>query len=153
MLALTEPALQLAPGATAAISERVLLSLPHLRLLHKQRMEIGHRIDAVLKEIGTEGKFAGHRDVHILRSLPGVGRTVSATMLAEAGAAFFDPPARVALSALRDELLFAIGIGLAPATCLSVIALALGYRAGYATRHEADLARIERAGDSPRGAS
>ena len=75
------------------------------------------------------------------------------TMLAEAGVAFFDPPARVALSALRDELLFAIGIGLAPATCLSVIALALGYRAGYATRHEADLARIERVGDSPRGAS
>ena len=82
--ALSEPALQLAPGATEAISERVLLALPHLRLLHKQRMEIGHRIDAVLKEIGTEGKFDGHRDVHILRSLPGVGRTVSATMLAEA---------------------------------------------------------------------
>ena len=28
--------------------------------------------------------MTGHRDVHILRSLPGVGRTVSATMLAEA---------------------------------------------------------------------
>ena len=81
---LDEPALKLAPGAAEAASEHVLLILPKLRLLHNQRKDLKQRIEALLDKMGTEGQFAEHRDVTILRSLPGVGRTVAATMFAEA---------------------------------------------------------------------
>jgi hypothetical protein len=64
------------------------------------------------------------------------------TLLAQAGEAFFDPPARVAFDAFRGELLSALSIGLAPGVALSIAALFVGYRAGYAVRHEADLERI-----------
>jgi transposase len=82
--ALGVPALQLAPGAAAAVSERVLLLLPRLRLLLRQRKDLERRIEAVLQEMSVEGQYAEHRDVTILRSLPGIGRVVTATMLAEA---------------------------------------------------------------------
>ena len=81
---LDEPALKLAPGAAEAASEHVLLILPKLRLLHNQRKDLKQRIEALLDKMGTEGQFAEHRDVTILRSLPGVGQTVAATMFAEA---------------------------------------------------------------------
>ncbi len=71
------------------------------------------------------------------------------TMLAEAGQAFFDPPARHALDAFRGELLSAIVIGLVPSVAVSLLALFVGYRAGYAARHEADLERVRRAEGSP----
>jgi len=82
--ALSVPALQLAPGAAAAASEHVLLILPMLQLLLRQRKELERRIEALLEEMSTEGRFKEHRDVTILRSLPGVGRVITATMLAEA---------------------------------------------------------------------
>src|SRR5205085_651744 len=78
------PALPLAPGAAQAISERVLLILPMLRLLQRQRKDLEHRIEAVLEQMSGEEPEAEHRDVTILRSLPGVGRVIAATMLAEA---------------------------------------------------------------------
>jgi transposase len=82
--ALGVPALKLAPGAMEAVSEHVLLILPMLRLLLQQRKDLERRIEALLEEMSTVGKFSEHRDVIILRSLPGVGRVISATMLAEA---------------------------------------------------------------------
>jgi len=85
--ALEAPALPLAPGAAAAASEHVLLILPTLRLLQRQRKELERRIEALLEDMSREGQFAEHRDVTILRSLPGVGRVVTATMLAEASQA------------------------------------------------------------------
>ena len=78
------PALQLAPGAAEAASEHVLLLIPRLRLLHQQRKDIASRIDTVLSEMSSEGEAAEHRDVTLLLSLPGAGRVVAATMLAEA---------------------------------------------------------------------
>src|SRR5262249_44735014 len=56
-----------------------------LRLVHDQRHRtVGQRLDAVLAEL-AEGDIAGqHRDVTVLRSVPGVGRLVAATVLAEA---------------------------------------------------------------------
>ena len=84
---LDEPALKLAPGAAEAASEHVLLILPQLRLLHQQRKLLKQRIEAVLEEMGTEGKFKGSKDVSILRSLPGVGQGVCATLLSEASQA------------------------------------------------------------------
>ena len=82
--ALSVPALKLAPGAAEAASEHVLLILPMLRLLLRQRKDLERRIEAMLEQMSTEGQFPEHRDVTILRSLPGVGRVISATMLAEA---------------------------------------------------------------------
>lgn len=81
------PALQLAPGAAEAASEHVLLQLPLLRLLRKQQQELARRIQEVLGEMGPEGQPGEHRDVTIILSLPGVGRSVAATMLAEASQA------------------------------------------------------------------
>lgn len=82
--ALSVPALPLAPGAAEAAAEHVLLILPILRLLLRQRKELERRIEALLDQMSTEGQFAEHRDVIVLRSLAGVGRVVTATMLAEA---------------------------------------------------------------------
>jgi transposase len=88
--ALGVPALKLAPGAAEAASEHALLILPMLRLLLRQRKELERRIEALLDEMSTEGQFAEHRDVTILRSLPRVGRVITATMLAEASQALAD---------------------------------------------------------------
>ena len=85
--ALDVAALRLAPGAAEAASEHVLLILPMLRLLQRQRKELERRIETLLEEMSSEGQFAEHRDVTILRSLPGVGRVITATMLAEASQA------------------------------------------------------------------
>jgi transposase len=82
--ALNVPALKLAPGAAEAASEHALLLLPILRLLLQQKKSLERRIAALLEEMSTEGQFSEHRDVVVLLSLPGVGRVVSATMLAEA---------------------------------------------------------------------
>jgi transposase len=78
---------ELAPGSMAAASEHVLLLLPVLRLLHGQRKEIAKRMEAVLAEMQTQEQEREHRDVTILRSMPGAGRVVTATMLAEASQA------------------------------------------------------------------
>jgi transposase len=85
--ALQVPALHLAPGGADAASEHVLLLLPQLRLYHQLRKQIESRIDSVLDELGSDERIAEHRDVNLLRSLPGVGRCVAATVLAEASQA------------------------------------------------------------------
>ncbi len=77
-------ALQLAPGAVDAASEHVLLLLPLLRLLNQQRTDLARRVQSVLDELAMPGQSGEHRDVTILLSLPGVGRIVAATILAEA---------------------------------------------------------------------
>lgn len=77
-------ALTLAPGAAEAASEHVLLQLPLLRLLRQQRADLTKRIEAMLDDMSQPGQSGEHRDVTILLSLPGVGRIVAATMLAEA---------------------------------------------------------------------
>jgi transposase len=84
LAALQVPPLQLAPGSGEAASEHVLLKLPHLRLLHQQRKDVARRIQQILDEMSQPGQNGQHRDAAILLSLPGVGRIVAATMLAEA---------------------------------------------------------------------
>lgn len=85
--ALQAPALPVAPGTAEAASEHLALLLPRLRLVHAQRGHCEHRLERLLTAL-AEGPGAAerpeHRDVTILRSLPGVGRVVAATMLAEA---------------------------------------------------------------------
>ena len=86
--ALRAPALRVAPGVVEAATEYIGLLLPRLRLVHTQRQRCGARLEALLDKLaaveGNESQQREHRDVDILRSLPGVGRVVAATMLAEA---------------------------------------------------------------------
>ena len=59
--------------------------------IHEQRTTAERQIDRLLEQLAsaesTEGQPHEHRDVEILRSLPGVGRMVAATMLTEAAGA------------------------------------------------------------------
>jgi len=91
---LRAPGFALVPGTVEAASEHALLLLPHLRLLAQQRAALAARTEAVLEQLAgeetVEGEKQQHRDVTILRSLPGAGRVVAATMLAEAGQALVE---------------------------------------------------------------
>ena len=86
--AVQAPALTTAPGVLEATEAHIAVLLPQLRLIVAQRTACRHRTEALLAELATEEAVDGerneHRDVQILRSLPGVGRQVAATMLAEA---------------------------------------------------------------------
>lgn len=85
---LQPPPLPLAAGVEEACTAHVALLLPRLRLAHEQRRKCQADVDRLLEQIAaaenTEAEKREHRDVQILRSLPGVGRSVVATMLAEA---------------------------------------------------------------------
>jgi transposase len=90
---LRTPAFYRAPGAAEASSEHALLLVERLELIHRQlvttRQRVGRLVDAAHDAAGApqEGE---HRDAQILRSLPGVGRFITATMLAEAPEALRD---------------------------------------------------------------
>jgi hypothetical protein len=79
------PPVRVAPGTLEAVGAHLAVLLPQLRLVHDQRHRtVGPRIDRVLAALAQEAVAGEHRDVTILRSLPGVGRHVAATVLAEA---------------------------------------------------------------------
>lgn len=92
--ALRSPALNVAPGTIEAARSHVELLLPRLRLVRAQRRDCAARIERLLEQLGTgeadDGEKREHRDVQILRSMPGIGRVVAATMLAEASHALRD---------------------------------------------------------------
>jgi len=80
-------ALPTAPGVNEAFSEHALLLVPRLHLLAQQLGRCQSQIEHLIEELvsGDEpAQTSEHRDVRILHSLPGVGRYVLATMLAEA---------------------------------------------------------------------
>jgi len=84
---LRTPAVPVAPGTSEAVGELIAWVLPRLALLHAQHRECGQRVETLLTTLSAPdpGQPGEHRDAAILRSLPGVGRMVAATMLAEAG--------------------------------------------------------------------
>ena len=88
--ALRQPRLRSAPGVADAVALRIATLIPQLLLIHQQRLTAERRIDRLLTEMAAssaaEGEHREHRVVEILRSLPGVGRMVTATMLTEATA-------------------------------------------------------------------
>jgi transposase len=138
--ALRAPALQVAPGVVEATTEHISLLLPRLRLVHTQRQHCSARLDALLDKLaaveGDDGQQREHRDVEILRSLPGVGRIVAATVLAEASG----PLAERDYHALRTHA------GIAPVTKQSgkrrtvVMRYACNGRLRYALYHWARVA-------------
>jgi len=106
--ALQEPALPVGAGTIAAASEHLGVLVPRLRLVHEQRAQCERRLDRLLRELAAPAGAdpVEHRDVTILQSLPGAGRVVVATMLAEAGPALAD----------RDYQTLRAHAGIAPVT-------------------------------------
>jgi transposase len=107
--ALQATPLTVAAGTTEAAREHIALLLPRLRLVQEQRTHCERRLETLLTALAEDGGDADaveHRDVTILRSLPGVGRVVAATMLAEASR----------LLASRDYQTLRIHAGVAPVT-------------------------------------
>ena len=100
---LRAPALPVAPGTVQAAQRHLAVLLPRLRLVQQQQAECATLIEGLLERLGES---QGHRDVPILRSLPGVGRIVAATMLAEASP----------LLAARDYHALRTHTGVAPVT-------------------------------------
>jgi transposase len=85
---LRRPRLSVAAGVGDAVAARIAALVPQLILVHQQRTTTERQIDRLLETLAAAEATAGdppeHRDVEILRSLPGVGRMVTATMLGEA---------------------------------------------------------------------
>lgn len=88
--ALRTPKLQLAAGVSDAAALSVSILVPQVRLVREQLRKIDSRLDAALESFGAfdaeaePGQQSEQRDVAILKELPGAGRFVIATLLAEA---------------------------------------------------------------------
>lgn len=84
------PAVHVAPGTVEAATSHLRLLRERLHLVQDQLAECHARLDAICKRLGPAGDSGmGGREneprvVEILRSLPGAGRIVAATLLAEA---------------------------------------------------------------------
>lgn len=85
---LRSPSLRLAAGTEDAAVTHIALLIPRIRLVQAQQRATTRALDDSLDALARKPLDAQedgeHRDVEILLSLPGVGRTVAATMLAEA---------------------------------------------------------------------
>jgi transposase len=102
----SEP-LHVADGVAEACSRHVALLIPRIRLLYEQQAQVEREIENLLEHLSApvEGK-AEHRDTLLLQSLPGLGKLVCATMLAEASEPLAD----------RDYLRLRSLCGVAPVT-------------------------------------
>jgi transposase len=104
------PRLQAAAGVPEAVASRIGALVPQLVLVHDQRRRTNRQIDHLLQQLSTpeatDSERSEHRDAAILQSVPGLGRLVTGTMLAEAS----DP-----LSAHDYDSLRAL-VGTAPVT-------------------------------------
>ncbi len=99
---LRAPALVVAAGTTEAARAHIKALAARLALVNRQLRHAHDRLDRFTERLATSGdaepgQNAEQRDVTILASLPGVGRIVLATLLAEA----FDPLQRRDYHALR----------------------------------------------------
>jgi transposase len=82
--ALRGPIFSLSEGTVEAASDHALMLLPHLRLLHQQRLAVAARTERLLAELSITQESQSSSDMQVLLSLPGVGRIVTAKLLAEA---------------------------------------------------------------------
>ena len=105
---LQEPCLPTAPGTVEAAREHMAVLVPRLRLVATQQTHCARRLEELLAALAAPdtAERREHRDVTILRSLPGVGRVVAATMLAEAARPL----------AARDYQMLRAYAGVAPVT-------------------------------------
>jgi len=101
---LAQPAVINAAGVTDAAAEHVLLTLPTLRQARDQLRECDRRLGKIVDELAADQQ--GHRDVSVLLSLPGLGKTLTAAVVTEAEG----PLSR------RDYRMFRSLAGIAPVT-------------------------------------
>jgi transposase len=99
---LRQPAVQVAGGTIEAATAHVATLVLRIRLVNRQLKDAHQRLDSLTARVMTaqenEPGQQKQRDVEILASLPGVGRIVLATLLAEA----FDALQRRDYAALRS---------------------------------------------------
>ncbi len=99
---LRRPPIQVAPGTENAVCASLRVAFSQLELNLQLADELNQRIDELIAELGEapedEPGIDWQRDVTILSSIPGVGRIVLATLLAEA----WGPLQRRDLAALRS---------------------------------------------------
>jgi transposase len=127
LAAVRAPALQVAPGTTEAAMAHLELLLPRVRLVAQQREACAKATAALLEALDGDDDAAGQAgdgparpsDVRILRSLPGVGRIVAATLLSDAAVALHE----------RNYAALRAHTGVAPITRQS------GKRAAVSMRH------------------
>ena len=86
---LRQKPLTVAPGTIAAACAHIGSLAERLRLVNRQVKQARSRIDGLCRHIADQqdsasGQKSEQRDVDILLSMPGIGRTVLATLLAEA---------------------------------------------------------------------
>jgi transposase len=91
---LRKPALRVAQGTIEAATAHIKVAIERLRLVNRQLIDAEMQLDRICKKLAAPvtgddgenvpGQRQEHRDATILDSLPGVGRNVLATMLAEA---------------------------------------------------------------------
>jgi transposase len=98
---LRQPPVHVAVGTKEAASAHVTALIARIRLVNKQLKHAHQQLDALTARLPARESEPGQNkqhDVEILASLPGVGRIVLATLLAEA----FDPLQRRDYAALRS---------------------------------------------------
>ena len=85
---LRQPPLLVAPGTAAAACAHIRSLVARLRLVSRQWREVQQNLDRLCAAASDQDPAPGQpnepRDAAILRSLPGIGRIVLATLLAEA---------------------------------------------------------------------
>ncbi|WP_018267545.1 IS110 family transposase [Methylosinus sp. LW4] len=86
---LRAPAISVAAGTVSAVTGHIEGAAQRLALVNRQIREADKRLDRLTEKLAggedtAEGQTQEPRDVTILRSLPGVGRIVLATLLTEA---------------------------------------------------------------------
>jgi transposase len=82
---LQAPALPVAPGAAEAAQVHCAFLLPCLRVLAEQLRSCAQQGEALLKTLAeAPDETGGPSDVAVVQSLPGVGRTITAWVFAEA---------------------------------------------------------------------
>ncbi len=138
---LRQPALVVAPGTAEAATAHIRAVAKRLKLVNRQIRDAHRRLDGLCAKLASDGEnlpgqAAEQRDVTILRSLPGVGRIVLATLLAEAA----EPLRRRDYHALRTLS------GVAPVTrrsgkrCIVIMRQACHMRLRTAVYHWARVA-------------
>lgn len=85
-------ALVVAPGVTAAAARHIASLLPRLRIVNEQLGDCADDMKRLLDDLGDAAaqgvdQKVEPRDVQVVRSLPGVGTYVGATLLTEASSA------------------------------------------------------------------
>ncbi len=89
---LRQPAIATAAGTVGAATAHLEVVVERLRLVNRQIKDAEKRLDQLTEKLATataeaDSAATTQRDMTILRSLPGVGRVVLATLLAEASEA------------------------------------------------------------------